>query len=60
MSSVQDGPSSSLFTPMPLEGNLPLSGLTDFGISSEMALVLEHAPSDSCISWATIMAIHPG
>ncbi len=51
MSSVQDGPSSSLFTPLTLEGNVSLSEVTDLGISNEVALALEHAPSGTCISW---------
>jgi len=36
---------------MTLKSNVPLSGLTDVGISNEMALALEHAPSGTCIGW---------
>jgi len=57
MSSVQDGPSSSLFTHVTLEGNVPLSGLPDVGISNEMTLALEHAPSGTCIGWGITFAI---
>ena len=51
MSSVQDGPKSSLFVPLVLRGNMPLPGLADVGISDEMSSALEHAPSDACTGW---------
>ena len=51
MSSVQDGPKSSLFVPLVLRGNVPLSGLADVGISDEMSGALEHAPRDACVAW---------
>ena len=51
MPSVQDGPRSSLFTPLHLNGNVVLSELADVGISDEMAAVLEHAPSGDCVAW---------
>ncbi len=51
MPSIHDGPRSSRFTPLPLQGNVPLSELADVGISDEMSLVLKHAPSNSCTSW---------
>jgi hypothetical protein len=64
MPNVKDGPSSSHFTPVTLAGNVPLSGVTDVGISNEMKLVLEHAPSGPCVSWGIsfeigdVIAIH--
>jgi hypothetical protein len=36
---------------LPLKGNVPLSELADVGISDEMSLALEGAPSNSCTSW---------
>ena len=41
MSSVQDGPSSSLFRPVPFTGNLSLSELAGAGVSDEMAAALK-------------------
>jgi len=51
MPSIHDGPRSSRFVPLPLKGNVPLSDLADVGISDEMSLALERAPSNSCTSW---------
>ncbi|HSR29810.1 MAG TPA: CehA/McbA family metallohydrolase [Anaerolineae bacterium] len=51
MSSVQDGPSSSLFRPVPFRGNLSLSELGGAGVSDEMAAALEHAPRGACVGW---------
>jgi len=51
MPSIQDGPRSSRFEPLLLKGNVPLLELAEFGISDEMSLALEHAPSSACTSW---------
>ena len=51
MPNAHDGPRSPLFFPLTLKGNLSLSQLKDLGISSEMALALEHAPSGRCTGW---------
>ncbi len=51
MPSVQDGPASSLFAPLKLKGNVPLSKLADVRISDEMLVALEHAPSGACVAW---------
>jgi hypothetical protein len=51
MHSMKDGPSSSHFRPVPFKGNMPLSGLRDFGVSSEMAQAAEHAPNGQCVAW---------
>ncbi len=51
MPAVQDGPSSPLFTPVSLKGNVALSGLADVGISGEMSAALEHAPTGDCVAW---------
>jgi hypothetical protein len=51
MPSIQDGPSSSRFTPLPLQGNVALPELTGAGISEEMAAALAAAPDGVCVSW---------
>ncbi len=51
MAISQDGPSSSLFTPLIFKGNTPLAKLADIRISPEMSSSLEHIPSGSCIGW---------
>ena len=51
MSSVQDGPRSSLFVPLTLKGNVPLFKLAGIGISDQMSLALEYAPSGTCVAW---------
>jgi len=51
MHNMKDGPSSSHFRPVPFKGNMPLSGLRDFGVSSEMAQAAEHAPNGQCVAW---------
>jgi hypothetical protein len=51
MPSVKDGPSSNLFAPLSLKGNVALSRLTDVGISDEMSAALEYAPSGDCVGW---------
>jgi hypothetical protein len=51
MPSVKDGPSSNLFAPLSLKGNVALSRLTDIGISDEMSAALEHTPSGDCVGW---------
>ena len=52
MTEFRDGPSSSLFTPLSLQGNVvDLDELTQYGISEEMAQVAPHAPSGEGIAW---------
>lgn len=51
MPSIKDGPSTSLFVPLLLRGNVALSKLTSVGISDEMSAALEHAPSGDCVCW---------
>ncbi|GAB4545799.1 MAG: hypothetical protein Kow0063_39990 [Anaerolineae bacterium] len=51
MPGFQDGPSSPLFTPLPLKGNVTLSALAEAGISEQMASALEHAPVGKCVAW---------
>ena len=51
MSINHDGPGSSLFVPLILRGNAPLTKLADIGISAEMSLALKHMPGGDCVSW---------
>ncbi len=51
MPSVQDGPSSPLFVPLPFKGGVALTELADVSISKAMAEALEHAPSGACVAW---------
>jgi len=48
---TRDGPSTKLFSPVPLKGNVPLARLAEVGISEAMASAVEHAPRGACISW---------
>jgi len=57
MPGIQDGPQSSLFTPLSLKGNTDLSKLADFGISQEMAGAVVHAPTGDCVAWGIPFAI---
>ena len=51
MPNVQDGPKSSLFTPLLLRGNVALAKLAEVGIPDEMAAALEYAPRGDCVGW---------
>lgn len=51
MPGIQDGPSSSLFKPLPFKGNVAMSELAGAGISKEMAAAIEHAPGGACVCW---------
>jgi hypothetical protein len=58
MSTMQDGPASPHFAPLPFRGNASLPALAGDagatpppGMSAEMAAALEHAPGGSCVCW---------
>jgi hypothetical protein len=52
MPSIQDGPASALFAPLPFKGStVPLAGLAERGLSGDMAAALDHAPSGDCVAW---------
>ena len=51
MPSLQDGPRSPRFHPLPFRGNCTLAELPAHGISQEMAAAIPHAPSGDCVSW---------
>jgi hypothetical protein len=51
MPGTRDGPQSTSFSSLPLQGNIPISELVNVGITNEMSASLEHAPSGACISW---------
>ena len=50
MSTLHDGPASSLFTPLPLHG-IPLDQLAQFNPSQPMLDALPHAPRGACVGW---------
>jgi hypothetical protein len=51
MLSIKDGPSSNLFHPLLLRGDVVIPDLTGIGISDEMSAALEHAPPGACVGW---------
>ena len=51
MPSVQDGPRSPHFAPLPFRGNTGLADLPCAGISEEMGTACEHAPTGTRVSW---------
>ena len=51
MASMKDGPSSSLFTPLPLRGNATFAGLARAGLSKQMTAMLDRAPRGDCVCW---------
>ncbi len=51
MHNMKDGSSSSYFKPVLFKGNMTYSGLTDFGVSDEMAQATDHAPNGQCVGW---------
>ena len=51
MPDVHDGPTSKLFTPLPVQGNVALTELAAVGVSEKMALASEYAPTGSCTGW---------
>ena len=57
MSGIKDGPTSSLFFPVPIKGNKTFTNMAHAGISSEMSEVLENAPSGACIGWGIPLEI---
>ena len=50
MPAMRDGPSSKLFTPVPLRGNVSLAGLPAAGVSKVTARSLRHAPTGNCVA----------
>jgi hypothetical protein len=51
MSPSQDGPSTSLFIPLPLKGNGKLGELAGIGNAEDMSAAGERAPSGQCVGW---------
>ena len=51
MTSIKDGPSTDLFSPLPFEGTGAVSRLSGAGISETMSRATEHTPSGACIGW---------
>ena len=46
-----DGPHTSRFTPLRLNGNAELTDLSEFGVSPEMVAALDRAPRGNCVGW---------
>ncbi|MFB3893658.1 MAG: CehA/McbA family metallohydrolase [Phycisphaerae bacterium] len=46
-----DGPSSPLFEPMALKGNIELSALAKAGVSEGMTRNIAHAATGDCVAW---------
>ena len=51
MPSVKDGPSSRLFVPLVVRGNVALADLAEIGVSDQMLEAAKHAPSGLCVCW---------
>jgi len=50
-SAATDGPSSDLFTPVPLRGNTTLEGLKKADLSETLRESVEYAPFGDCVCW---------
>lgn len=51
MSTIKDGPASSLFSPVSFGRNDFHEGFPATSVSNQMAAELEHAPRGSCVAW---------
>lgn len=51
MPGINDGPSSPLWTPIALRGNVRFADLPAAGLSEQMAAALPHAPTGRCTAW---------
>lgn len=51
MTVYTDGPQTSLFTPVPINGNLSLTDPESVDLPERMTATLEHAPSGECVCW---------
>ena len=51
MSKPQDGPASSLFSPISFQGNISISDLSQLRVSEQLAGASENAPVGDCVSW---------
>jgi len=66
MVTLRDGPASPYFRVVPFKGNARLDELAgsdaageSFGISKEMAAVMDKAPAGSCVAWGIPFEIGP-
>ena len=57
MRSVVDGPASSRFTPLHLDGGLCADELASCSLSEEMRAALPHMPWGRCVSWGISLTI---
>src|SRR4029453_6810418 len=51
MNAFQDGPKSTLFTPLPLTGNVTFAQLAATPVSAQMAKAAPHAPQGERVGW---------
>ena len=51
MSNMQDGPGSSLFSTLRLQGNASLTDLSKLGVSEQLVMASEYAPVGDCVAW---------
>jgi len=51
MTSVKDGPGSTLFNPLALKGNASLANFSEWAVSEDMKKVADQAPHGACVAW---------
>ena len=51
MTSIKDGPASTLFNPIAFDGNIELDALTNCMVSEAMLAKAGHAHSGDCVAW---------
>lgn len=57
MITLQDGPASSNFSPIPLKGNAAFEELGGAGLSQTMTEALAQAPGGDCVAWGILFRI---
>ncbi len=48
---IKDGPRSSLFEPVAMEGNVDLAAVAGLNISERMKAAAQYAPNGNCVCW---------
>ena len=51
MTTYVDGPASPLFSAVKFKGNMPVSALSEAGVSSELLEVASRVPEGACVQW---------
>jgi len=57
MSTIQDGPVPSLFSPIAFEGNIALDELTEEQVSPSLLDAVEYAHEGDCVGWGILFHI---